>query len=251
MDWVGGKNCLYEACSQGGLSRLEKGRKRQGMVPDFLLRVPGETVGEVGAAGDVQVLAELKILSSCPTRYPRAPRAPEPAVARRANLLPGEYLRKARVMDRQYGGVPEDAVGPVEGKLASFPPLQSLVFGAFNEASPDVHKLVHVVASARLQHEQELQDDGAVARRRRMSAEAGLAILTGQVRRTLSLEVARAQARLLLDRVQVLGRGAGEAAVRRRWQEGEERRMAKEQRAHHLSLQLGRSVYRRGPLELD
>ena len=78
-----------------------------------------------------------------------------------------------------------------------------------------------------------------------------MAILTGQVRRTLSLEVARAQARLLLDRVQVLGMGAGEAAVRRRWQEGEERRMAKEQRAHHLSLQLGRSVYRRGPLELD
>ena len=112
-------------------------------------------------------------------------------------------------MDRQYGGVPEDAVGPVEGKLASFPPLQSLVFGAFNEASPDVHKLVHVVASARLLHEQELQDDGAVARRRRMSAGAGLAILTGQVRRTLSLEVARAQARLLLDRVQVLGRGGG------------------------------------------
>ena len=117
---------------QEGLSRLERGRKIQGMVPDFLLRVPGETVGDVGAAGDVQVLAELKILSSCPTRYPRAPREPEPAVAGRANLLPGEYLRKAKVMERQYGGVPEDAGGPVERKLASFPPLQSPVFGIWS-----------------------------------------------------------------------------------------------------------------------
>ena len=82
-----------------------------------------------------------------------------------------------------------------------------------------------------------------------MSAEAGLAILTGQVRRTLSLEVARAEARLLLDRVQVLGRGAEEAAVRRRWQVGEERRMAKEQWAHHLYLQLDRAVYCHGHLE--
>ena len=79
---------------QEGLARLERGRKRQGLVPDFLLRVPGEVVGEVGVAGDVQVLAELKILSSCPTRYQRAPPARESAVVRRANLLPSEYERK-------------------------------------------------------------------------------------------------------------------------------------------------------------
>ena len=235
---------------QEGLARLERGRKRQGLVPDFLLRVPGEAVGVVGAAGDVQVLAELKMLSSCPTRYHRAPRARESAVVRRANLLPGEYERKARLMDSQYGGVQEGVLGPVERKLSSFPRLQSFVFGAWNEASPDVHNLVHAVASARLRREQELQDEGAVARRRRMSPEAGLAIITGQVRRTLSLVAARAQARLLLDRVQVLGRGAAEAGRRRRWQEGEERRMGKEQRAHHLSLMLGRAMYRRGDLEL-
>ena len=234
---------------QEGLSRLERGRKRQGLVPDFLLRLPGQAVGAAGAAGDVQVLAELKMLSSCPTRYPRAPRARESAVTRRANLLPREYERKAQLMDRQYGGVQGNVAGPVERKLSSFPRLQGLVFGAWNEASPDVHNLVHTVASARLRREQELQDDGAVARRRRMSSEGALAILTGQVRRTLSLVAARAQARLLLDRLQVLGRGAAEANRRRRWQEVEERRMGKEQRAHHLSLLLGRALYRRGDLE--
>ena len=83
-------------------------------------------------------------------------------------------------MHRQYGGVQEGVAGPVERKLSSFPRLQGLVFGAWNEASPDVHNLVHTVASARLQREQELQDDGAVARRRRMSSEGALAILKGQ-----------------------------------------------------------------------
>ena len=144
----------------------------------------------------------------------------------------------------------EGITGPVERKLSSFPRLQCLAFGAWNEASPDVHSLVHTVASARLRREQELQDDGPVARRRRMSSEGALAILTGQVRRTLSLVAARAQARLLLDRLQVLGRGAAEANRRRRWQEAEERRMGKEQRAHHLSLLLGHALYRRGHLEL-
>ena len=84
-----------------------------------------------------------------------------------------------------------------------------------------------------------------------MSPEGALAILTGQVRRALSLVAARAQARLLLDRLQVLGRGTAEANRRRRWQEAEERRMGKEQRPHHLSLMLGHALYRRGHLELS
>ena len=48
----------------------------------------------------------------------------------------------------------------------------------------------------------ELVDGGAVARRRRMSREGALAMITGQVRRRLSLTAARANARLILDRVQ-------------------------------------------------
>ena len=41
-----------------------------------------------------------------------------------------------------------------------------------------------------------------------------------------------------------------EAGRGRRWQEGEERRMGKEQRDRHLSLLLGRAMYRRGDFEL-
>ena len=128
-------------------------------------------------------------------------------------------------MDVEYGG----EVGPVARKLSSFPQLQGWVFGTWNEALPDVHNLVHLLAKARLRKEEELQEWGAVARRRRVSKEAAITALTGQVRRQPRLVSARAQARLLLDR------GAEAAAGRRRWVEEEERRMSREQWAHVLA----------------
>ena len=89
---------------QDGLSRLERGRKRQGLVPDFQL-------GLVNERGDEKlVLAELKVLSCCPTRY--SPASQIRAVDRRARALTGEYLAKAKGVDRQYGGVQEGVVGP-------------------------------------------------------------------------------------------------------------------------------------------
>ena len=244
-------NVFARYIPQQGLSRLERGRKRQGMVPDFALRLPAELAQVIGVGGNSAVLAELKVLSSCPTRYRRAPRAAVKAVTKRAGELPGEYARKARTMDVEYGGVPEGEVGPVARKLSSFPPLQGWVFGAWNEASPDVHNLVHLLAKARLKKEDELQEWGVVARRKRVSEEAALAALTGQVRRQLSLVSARAQARLLLDRVAVLGQGTVAAAGRRRWVEEEERRMRREQRAHLLALEQGRAVLRRGDIFLQ
>ena len=234
---------------QRGLSRLERGRKRQGMVADFMVRMPGDLV-EAGGRGerDVAVLAELKIISSCPTRYSRAPRHPDRAVVRRAAQLPREYERKAQNMDYVYGGVPEGEEGPVARKLATFP-FQSWVFGAWNEASHDVHSgLVQTVARARLKHEQ-LLDEG-VRRHRKMSDTAALALLTGQIRRSLSLVSARATARCLLDRLEVLGSGADGAAGRRRWREREVRRMDREQRAHALSMQHGRAVLKQGEFYL-
>ena len=137
--------------------------------------------------------------------------------------------------------------GPVERKLSSFPRLQCLAFGAWNEASPDVHNLVHTVASARLRHEQELQDDGPVARRRRMSSEGALAILTGAL---FPWWRPAPRQDSFWTGCKFFWRGAAEANRRRRWQEAEERRMGKEQRAHHLSLLLGHALYRRGHLEL-
>ena len=120
------------------MNRLERGRKRQGMMADFKVRLAREG----GATEMESVLAELKVISSCPTRYPRAPRTMGKAVQRRADLLPGEYARSAKTIDEEFGGVPKGVVGPVARKLASFPRLRGWVFGAWSEASPDIHSLV-------------------------------------------------------------------------------------------------------------
>ena len=52
-------------------------------------------------------------------------------------------------MDRQYGGVEEGIVGPVQRKLEGFGEIKGLVFGAFGEGSEDVHTLVQSLASSR------------------------------------------------------------------------------------------------------
>ena len=71
------------------------------------------------------------------------------AVDRRASTLPREYNEKAKSIDSLYGGVPDGVVGPVQAKLHSFPPLRKWVFGAWGEASEDVHSLVHDLATSR------------------------------------------------------------------------------------------------------
>ena len=68
LEWAGVEvdcevfNILSGLIPQQGLSRLEQGRKRQGLVPDIRLRVPA-----AGGAGGLHlgemVLAELKTIS--------------------------------------------------------------------------------------------------------------------------------------------------------------------------------------------
>ena len=123
-------NIFSALIPQDGLSRMEQGRKRQGLVPDFRLRVPG--VGGGCPQGEEVVLAELKVISCCPTRYLRNPCTLLKAVDRRASTLPNEYRQHAGKVDSEYGGgVPQGAIGPVEDKLLSFPPLRRWVFVAW------------------------------------------------------------------------------------------------------------------------
>ena len=78
------------------------------------------------------------------------------------------------------------------------------------------------------------------------SEEAEVAILTGQVRRMLSIEGVRSQARCLLDRLRGLGAGASAALRRRQWASQEEQRLGRERMAHLLSLGQGHHALRRG-----
>ena len=114
-------------------------------------------------------------------------------------------------------------VGPVQAKLLSFPPLRGWVFGAFGEASTDVHVMVDYLAEARQKHQQLLEGRW---RTERKSQEVEVAQYKGQIRRGLSLEAVRSQARLLLGT--------------------EEWRMGRERRAHQLAPSQGCPVRARG-----
>ena len=94
------------------------------MVPDFKISIP-----QAGGRSEQQ-LFELKVVSSCNTRYPRNPRPEGRAVDRRANLLQGEYTAKARKADKNYGNTPEGQIGRMEQKLLSFGKVCGLVVGA-------------------------------------------------------------------------------------------------------------------------
>ena len=73
-----------------------------------------------------------------------------------------------------------------------------------------------------------------------------MAILTGQVRRVLSTEGVRSQARCLLDRLRGLGAGVAAAGRRRQWALQDEQRLRRERMAHLLSLGQGHFALRHG-----
>ena len=82
--------------------------------------------------------------------HPHPTRESVKAVDKRAGVLTEEYRKKAKNVDRVYGGVAEGAVGRVQRRLEDFGEVRGLVFGAFGEASEGVHELVHVLANRRL-----------------------------------------------------------------------------------------------------
>ena len=112
-------NLFASLIPQDCLSRIERGRKRQRFVPDFML----ELTSERGVKN--MELAELKTLSCCPSRYNMASGVTGDqviikAVDRRANVLTAEYTKKAVGVDRNFGGVAEGEVRCVQRKLESF-----------------------------------------------------------------------------------------------------------------------------------
>ena len=139
-------NLFAGSIPQEGLSRMERGRKLQSIVPDLRISLPNED-------NLVPSLHEIKIISSCPTRYAPHRRGQEAtkAVDVRANQLHQSYVAKARATDQTYCGTPDGEMGPVERKLASMGEVKGLVVGAFGEVSADTHALISHLARSRVQ----------------------------------------------------------------------------------------------------
>ena len=253
LTWAGiGNQCevfnLFADCiPQEGLNRLERGRRRQGLVPDF--KVQGEE-------GEGSILCELKFISASRTWYRPNQRAGNStrAVDLRAGGLTAEYTRKARDVDQRYGGAPQapvvqqpgapepHVVGRVEARLNSFGPVRGWVFGSWGEASEEVHGLVQRIASSRL----EVAETQPGRRGPSKSRAAELANYVSYVRRQLSFTAVQQQAKLLLDRLQLIGDGASDAARRRERAEQAEAAARRERRAQAVCLRQGRAIRRHG-----
>ena len=159
-------NLFSGLITQPGLSRTEKARTLQGLVPDLRVTLPGVAVprgGPGGGGGQVgdrvgapgggalagqatAVLHEVKVISCSRSRY--KPSWTRRAVDVRATQLPGEYLAKARAADRRQG-TPEGQVGRVEEKLVSLGEVRGVVAGQWGEVSEDVHSLLDAMATSR------------------------------------------------------------------------------------------------------
>ena len=103
-------------------------RKLQGCVPDFLLQ------------GQVQGLAELKLIGSCPSHYPRKTLGVRP-VDKRAGAIQSDYEKKLR---------DHDPSGRAVTRLREFGPVRGLVVGAYGEFSADLHTLVRELVEAKI-----------------------------------------------------------------------------------------------------
>ncbi len=126
------------------LSRFERGRKRQALVPDFRIEMPSPI------GGTRFQLAELKVISCCDSWYTPSAGGNVRATEKRANGLKAEYRRKARDVDKEAREMRHEDKGPVERRLEEFGDLMGLVFGAWGEASDMVHHLVQMLAESRL-----------------------------------------------------------------------------------------------------
>ena len=234
---------LFAGCiPQAGLSRMEKGRKVQSIVPDLRICLQKE-------GNPVQSLHELKCISSSRTRYKprRDGQEAEKAVEKRAGELHHTYVVKARNTDRKYCGTPAGVTGPVENKLASMGEVKGIVFGAFGEASQATHDLIYHLATSRVQVAGPQRGKKGKFR----AEHAEVALVTSFLRRSLSVAAVKAQAFSLLGRLEGLGQGAAAAGRRRSFALQQEWQWSNLRRAHALSVRQGKTVLRRGQFKLS
>ena len=220
------------------LSRFESGRKRQGMVPDFRFKIPSEH-------GETQVkLAELKLISCCPTWYTPAVRSKVRATDKRAQGLQKLYRDKAKALDQTISGSERGQRGPVERRLDEFGEILGLCFGAWGEASQDVHSLVEVLAQSRLKFQvlQEGRPNGG--------SEQELAVIVSQIRRLLSVTAVKAQVGCLLGRLHQVGPGNKQLAKKREWALLQDNRMKRERHSQWIRKIEGVNTLRKGMIKV-
>ena len=153
-------------------------------------------------------------------------------------MLQGEYVKKAKDIDRNYVGV-QEGVGPVERRLQQFGEVRGLVMGAFAEASEDMHNLLQEMAESRVAAVDLQASQGSGERE-------DISVVIGQLRRRLSVATIRANINCLLTRLSLVGEGTRQAMKRRQWQKREETHMRQEKLAQWHRKIRGHGITHRG-----
>ena len=98
-------------------------------------------------------MGELKTLANTPSTYQRAPlwRPGSTPTLVRESVLQREYAARAAILDNLLEGKPPNAPRNTPGeftrRLQSLGPVFGVVWGAYAEGSPNVHKLLDFAAS--------------------------------------------------------------------------------------------------------
>ena len=124
------------------------------------------------------------------------------AVDKRANELNNEYIAKARQVDTRFHATAPGDVGPVQAKLAEYGTVRPLVFGWFGEVNAAFEQLLSLAAetgAARLWTDM-----------RATCAGSAKGTLMWSLRRSLSVTIVRANARLVMDRLPFVVDGSAE-----------------------------------------
>ena len=137
--------CLIFLLPPSSSSRIERGKKRQSIIPDMRISLPVE--GNL-----VKRLHKIKMISSSKTRYKLHWAGQEAlrAVDKRAGYLNNEYLKKARSTDLLYCGTAPGTTGPVETELGTMGEVQGIVVGAVGEGSEALHTHIYHLALSRV-----------------------------------------------------------------------------------------------------
>ena len=101
---------------------LQRGRGRQGLLPDFKLDMPGPGAGPGALGNVVSKLAEVKVVGAVESYYPRsgASARAKKGVERRAALIHGEYKRPLTALDTRYHGTGAGEKGPLMRRLEGY-----------------------------------------------------------------------------------------------------------------------------------
>ena len=219
-----------QAVTQRGDS-LEWGRARQGLIPDFKIRLPTPE-------GLTDHLAELKFISAGVSWFARGVRGK--GTDRRAAGLPLLYKRALERLDTSHHNTQAGQTGPLVRRLQSYGKLEGLVVGPWGEGSKDLHNLVKVIAETKLATKSRSLG--------RAMSDSELGIIVSQVRKYLSTSFIRAQSLCLINRLGFLGEGAQAAAGRRSIAKQLEEGRRRDRQAHYLAHVRGRGLARQGQI---